>query len=176
LSNPPVGVAVDAAGKIYIAEADRVVTYTANGTKTDPSIDTGPATNTGIAVAAGKIYVSAVYEGDGGELQTYTASGLPSIPTMDLGVASSVAVDASGKIYITNSRFSSVTAYTQNGESIVPTISAGVHLPIGVTVDAAGKIYVANSLGGSLTTYTAAGGQTAPTITGLYGPVGVAVH
>jgi DNA-binding beta-propeller fold protein YncE len=96
------GMAVDAAGKIYIAYLQDVyfccgtlTTYTANGTPTTPTI-TDLIFPHGVAVdAAGKIYVAS--SGDQyrpGNVTTYTANGTPTTPTIDVPYPWGVAVDA----------------------------------------------------------------------------------
>jgi sugar lactone lactonase YvrE len=192
----PSAVAVDAAGKIYVASQGSglsypphgtVTTYTANGTPATPTI-TGLGGPASLAVdATGKIYVASLYAGT---LTTYTPNGTPTTPTITgLDSPVSVAVDAAGKIYVANKGHAwrnivvegTVTTYTANGTPTTPTIATPY--VEGVAVDAAGKIYVAswgtgwleNSNYGTVTTYTANGTPTTPTITGLPFPIGVAV-
>jgi len=90
-----------------------------------------------------------------------------------------VAVDAGGKIYVTNVHSGEVTTYLPDGTQTTPTIS-GIFLPWGIAVGKNGKIYVvsgeqASCTSTTLTTYTAAGVRTTPTITILGEPIGVAV-
>ncbi|MBD5656592.1 MAG: hypothetical protein IAI50_15630, partial [Candidatus Eremiobacteraeota bacterium] len=86
-----------------------------------------------------------------------------------------VAVDATGKIYVTNSAANTLTTYKADGTPTTPTITAGLDGPGDVVVDAAGKIYVANGGGkGTITTYNADGSRAKPTIA-VKGPHGLAV-
>jgi streptogramin lyase len=177
--NGPRGVAVDAAGKIYITNfgAGALTTYTPNGTPTTPTI--GLTAPWGVAVdAAGKIYVANFGYGSGDSVSTFTANGAPTSPRISMGLSSpqDVAVDAAGKIYVTNygNGIGVVTTYLPNGVQTTPTIGT-VSGPEGVAVDAAGKIYVANSSNNTVTTFNSDGTPSTPTITGLSNPQGVAV-
>jgi hypothetical protein len=161
-----VGVAVDAAGKIYVAsdvyEYERfnlidfysiVTTYTSTGAPTTPTF--------------------------GGKGTAVVICG--------------VAVDATGKVYVVSDDFGcsdnvsgnkSLMTYTTAGVRTTPTIE-GLSDPEGVAVDAFGKIYVANAAppglpltpsSNTITTYTANGTRTTPTIAGLSDPVHIMVH
>jgi YVTN family beta-propeller protein len=119
----PFGVAVDAAGKIYVANFNNTVTtYHADGTQTTPTITAEPIDiPQGIAVdLAGKIYVANYYRGT---VTTYNANGAAGTPTITgLFAPGGVAVDASGKIYVANFGNSSVTTYHADGTPSTPTM------------------------------------------------------
>jgi sugar lactone lactonase YvrE len=125
-----------------------------------------------------KIYVAnAGVEGSGPfSITTYTADGTPTKPTITDGISSpfGIAVDRTGKVYVTNDGTGELTTYDSNGRRTSLTIS-GLNEPRGVAVDASGKIYVASFADGTVTTYTANGKPTTPKISGLGDPVGVAV-
>jgi DNA-binding beta-propeller fold protein YncE len=87
-----------------------------------------------------------------------------------------VAVDANGKIYVTDSPDSTVFTYRPDGTPTSPTITAGLSSPYGITVDANGKIYVANAGGNNVTTYSKKGTQLKVTVACCENPRGVAVH
>jgi hypothetical protein len=110
--------------------------------------------------AASKVYVIV-----GDSVETYTAAGVRTTPTITQGLNApgSLAVDAAGKIYVTNLGNNSVTTYTPEGVQTTPTIG-GLYRPFAVAVDAAGKIYVSGDY--AVTTYTANGARTTPTISG----------
>src|SRR5208282_738850 len=119
-----------------------------------------------------------------------------------LAAPTSIAIDASGKIYVTNliggaSAAGSITIYAvgSNGNAAPSATIAGSNTglsgPEGIAIDAAGKIYVANLVGGSsgtgsITVYPPVGSSTGTlnespttTISGaqteLQGPQSVAV-
>jgi serine/threonine-protein kinase len=81
----PDAVAVDAAGKIYVANAGNgtVTTYNADGSASTPTI-TGLSSPSGVAVdGAGKIYVT---NSGNGTVTTYNADGSASTPTIVTGL------------------------------------------------------------------------------------------
>lgn len=166
----PFGVAVDASGKIYVANklggdgSGSITVYAANpsGTVNATPLATITGSNTG------------------------------------LNGPTAIALDASGKIYVA-SFTGAVTVYPANpsgmlNEAPLATITgANTQLtsPYGIAVDAGGTIYVANELGGnnvglngSITTYAANPSGTLDETpvaeiigsnTGLNDPIGVAV-
>ncbi len=167
----------DAAGeKIYISNsaANDIVTYTASGKASKPTIVKGINDPGVIAVdAKGNIYVPN-FEAD--TVTKYTSSGKLTKPTITVGLnePTGVAVDANGKIYVSNAFTSNVTTYKPNGQQTTPTIS-NIDGARGIAVDKSGKIYIANYVTGIVTTYTADGKRTKLTIKGLSGPGGIAV-
>jgi hypothetical protein len=181
--NGPSGVAVDANGKIYVANNANgtVTTYTPNGTPTTPTIGGRTGYVRDIAIgAAGKIYVASDI------VRTYTPDGLPTTPTIANVSPVSMAADPTGKIYLLSSEYLGhdtsdyfVAAYDENGAPTAPTIELGdgpySYYYSAMAVDASGKIYL-TVLQGRVDTYTAAGVGTIGTVNGLIGPVAIAVH
>ncbi len=170
----PYGVAVDAAGNLYIADEfnHRI-----------RKVDTGGA----ISTVAGS--GTEGYSGDGG-LATATQLNTPT----------GVAVDAAGNLYIAdqnNQRIRKVDTggaittvagtggYGYSGDGVAAT-AAQLYGPYGVAVDAAGNLHIADTLnnrirkvdtGGVITTVAGSGtkGGTAATAAQLRHPRGVAV-
>ena len=173
----PTGVAVDAAGNLYIADPnnDRIRKVDVNGIIT---------TVAGIRLG---------YSGDGGP----ATSALLNNP-------GAVAVDAAGNLYIADSGNSRIRKVDTNG--IITTVagngtagfagdggaatSAQIRSPQAIAVDAAGNLYIADyrnnrvrkvSVGGIITTVAGNGGGGSPvdggqaTSTGLPDPIGVAL-
>jgi NHL repeat len=180
LDNPQ-QVAVDAKGKIYVANysANTVTTYTKSGQQTTPTITAGLNEPVGVAVdAKGKIYVT--NQGNN-TLTTYTADGKQTTPTITKGMNDPgyLTVDSGGKIYVPQLASNSVTTYTSSGKPTKPTLTGGLVEPVGVAVQTTGKIWVTSyTYGGTgaVMTFTPAGKRTTPTITyRLSGPAGLAL-
>jgi len=192
--NGPQGVAVDAAGNLYIADGDnwRIRKVTPGGTIATVagsghqgySGDGGPATAaslsypSGVAVdAAGNLYIAdrlnnrirkvtpsgtiATVAGNG--QSGYSGDGGPATAA-SLSYPSGVAVDAAGNLYIAdpgNSRIRKVTpagtittvvgrwqaGYSGDGG---PATAASLYWPEGVAVDAAGNLYIADTVNGRI--------------------------
>jgi uncharacterized protein (TIGR03437 family) len=225
----PQGVALDAAGNLYIADSVNlrirkvsngvITTVAGNGTPGD-SGDNGPATSAqllepyGVAVdAAGNLYIAdsvndRIRKVLNGVITTVAGNGTRGY-SGDGGAATSaqlnqpqgVAVDAAGNLYIAdtdNNRIRKVsggviTTLAGNGASGYsgdngPAISAQVSAA-GVAMDSAGNLYIADSLNyrirkvlnGVITTVAGNGasgysGDNGPANSAqLYGPSGVAV-
>ena len=172
--NQPEGVAVDAAGNVYIADTldhavrkvtpDGVITTLAGTGNPGYSGDGGPANRArlnqprGVAVdAAGNVYVA-----DTGNNQVRRIDALGTITTVDTGGALSdprgVAVDRAGNVYIADtgnhrvrrvSPGAPVTTIAGNGTCCYSgdgglALDAQLNQPWGMAVDANGNVYVAD--------------------------------
>lgn len=117
-------------------------------------------------------------------VMTYNSNGTQTTPTITfpqtLIPTGGIAVDAAGKIYVTNDRVGdSVTTYNPDGTRATPTITAAFGAePSGIALDAFGKIYVVNLGNKNVTTYNPDGTQTTPRIAvaGNAGIASIAVH
>ncbi len=103
-------------------------------------------------------------------------------PAFDVSDGWSLAIDTTGKIYVTQPDIQAVSSYAANGTPTSPTTIYTGEGPVSVTGDSNGKIYVvdfepfvSDYLAGTVTTYLANGKQTLPTISNLNHPSGVAV-
>jgi len=145
----PWGIALDAAGNIYVANVG-----------SDPN--TGLAGNKITIFAAGA---------SGNAMPTATIAG----GNTGLDDPVGIAVDGAGNIYVANGGNSnSITVYAPGASgnatpiATIAGVNTGLNIPSGIVLDGAGHIYVANQRG-SITVYAAgASGDVTPmaTITG----------
>jgi sugar lactone lactonase YvrE len=180
----PAGIAVDAAGNLYIADSNRIrkishgaiTTVAGNGTY-GFSGDNGPATSAqlfnpqGVAVdAAGNLYIADTFNNrirkvSGGVITTVAGNGTSGIngdnipaTTAQLNWPYGVAVDGAGNLYIANTYNNRVckvsggiiTTLAGNGTHGYggdngPATAAQLSYPDGVAVDAAGNVYIADT-------------------------------
>ena len=207
----PSGIAVTSSGTIYVANPQDQAPYTsvtvyAPGTSGDVAPIArikGSQTrlefpyNVGLDAAA-NIYVTN-YDGHSGSgwITVYpngtNGNVKPSRTIIGsntrLNVPSGIAIDSTGRIYVTNRDPDSVRVYAAGAAGNVKPIRSifgahtGLSTPNGVAVDANGNIYVANEGTPSITIYaTGARGDEAPMATisgpatGLGQPFGVALY
>jgi DNA-binding beta-propeller fold protein YncE len=177
------GIAVDAAGKIYVSRAypiNQLVCFLPDGTRVPPLLSGGGSH--AIAVDdSGKIYLLIEGEFRRGVVKTFTPDGKPSLPIIKtgLGNADGLAIDE-GKIYVVSQYDDVVKAYSATGEPSVPTVRGGINVARAVAVAPDGRIYVANDV--SVTAYAPDGQRIPSTIMhrnpatgGLDSPWGLAV-
>ena len=169
--NQPSGVAVDAAGNLYIADTlnNRVRKVTSTGTITTVAVggsglgDGGPATAaslwwpSGVAVdAAGNLYIADTYNF---LVRKVTPGGTITTVAGGLYYPHGVAVDAAGNLYIADTHNHRIRKVTSGGTITTvagdlwqghsgdggPATTASLNYPVGVAVDAVGSLYIADS-------------------------------
>ena len=167
--NYPVGIAVDARGKIFVANegvgADASVTVyrpRSSGNVTPSAIISGDKTMlsrpSGLALdSAGNLYVSNRGGPAGpGSITVYSAGSSGDVPpTRVIGrllpggfAPAGIALDKRGDIFVTNAAGGNVEMFPagSNGsvapQEVVPGACAGLNGPQGLALDAAGNIYV----------------------------------
>src|SRR3989442_8446833 len=156
--NGPVGIARDAAGNLYVANAGNSCCGLGNSITVYGAGARGDAAPTATIVGG----------------------------NTGLDAPSGVALDAAGHLYVANADGNSITVYgsraTGNATPSATIMggSTGLNRPVGIALDAAGRIYVANSGDNSITVYAAgASGNAAPLLTiagattGLNAPLGI---
>jgi hypothetical protein len=176
----PIGVAVDGAGNLYIADLylPYAVKLTPSGVQTTVGSGLGGYT-TGIALdAMGDVFIA---DQSNHQVVEVTPAGVQTtVPFTGLKLPWGVAVDAAGDVFVadgdelaTPAIPSRVVEYSSSGvQSTVPVsgLSRAYHL----AVDAAGDLFIADFGHGEVVEYSAAGVQTTVG-TGLGGPSGVTV-
>ena len=166
----PWGVAVDASGNVYVADANnnRICKVTAAGEVTTMSDQFNAPY--GVAVdASGTVYVA-----DSGNNRICKVTAMGEVTTLSDQFNSpyGVAVDASGNVYVADVGYNCIFKLTAAGE--VTTMSDQFNGPYGVAVDASGNVYVADAGNNRICKVTAEGEVT--TLSDQFNsPYGVAV-
>ena len=170
----PTGVAVDAAGNVYVADrGNDLVKKIPAGNGTPVTVSSGFSQPYGVAVdAAGDVYVAdyganAVYKIAAGSNTRLTIGSGFSHPT-------GVAIDASGDVYVAdygNNEVKKIPA----GTSSPVVIGAGFYQPVGVAVDAAGDVYVSDRVHNAVKEIPAGSNTPVAVGSGFNNPFGVAV-
>src|ERR1700733_10281630 len=137
----PAGVAVDAAGNVYVADnRNNAIKKIPAGGGTPVAIGSGFAFPDGVAVdAAGNVYVA---DTGNGTIKMIPAGGGATV-VIGGNVFSSpqgVAVDAAGNVYVADTGDNAVKKIPTGGGATV-TIGSVFNTPRAVAVDAAGNVY-----------------------------------
>jgi YVTN family beta-propeller protein len=161
------------------------ITYAATATGLAAANVINAVLTPGAATKPQHLYIAYPY-GPGRISVFDTANGnaaLPAITGGGLYEPWGVAVDASGKLYVSNWNDrdypGNVLVFdTAHGNAVLPAITGGgLNHPMGIAVDASGKLYVTNGTGSVSVFDTAHGNAVLPAITGdgLSIPLAVAV-
>jgi serine/threonine-protein kinase len=171
----PEGVAVDAAGDVYVADhGNRVVRWSAASSNQTVLAFTGLNHPGAVAVdVAGDVYVADW--GNSRVLRWSTRSNTQiELPFHDLDHPGGLAVDTAGDVYVADSKNRVVRlAAGWRTQTELPFI--GLNRPGGVAVDTAGDVYVADSKNRVVALTAGSTTQTELPFTGLSRPHGVAV-
>jgi hypothetical protein len=167
------GVAVDAAGDVFISESGGAVKITPYGTQTTlPTSGLSPYVYDVAVDGAGDVFLA-----DAGNnlVVMVTPSGVQTtVPATGLSSPTGVAVDGAGDVFITDTNNNRVVKVTPGGvQTTVPT--TGVIHPYYPAVDAAGDVYFLDSGNGRVLKVTPGGIQSTVPISGLAAGNGVAV-
>ncbi len=175
--NRPTGVALDAAGDLFIADYanNQIVKVAPGGVQT--TVPTNGLSNPrGVAVdGAGNLFIS-----DAGNARVVeipagctTAACQVTVPTTGLNnFDGGLAVDGAGNIFIADTGNARVVKVTPSGvQTTVP--ASGLAGPFGVGVDAAGDVFIADTYGNQVVEVTAGGVQTTVPTVGVTAPEGV---
>jgi len=172
------GVAVDAAGNVYVTDigTDQVLRLAAGTATASPLPFNGLKNPRDVAIdAAGDVYVS--------DSSNYRVLRLPAgaptaipLPFSGLNDPRGVAVDAEGDVYVVDRGNDRVLYLAVGAPAAIPLPFTGLNDPRGVAIDAAGGVDVTDT--GNNRVLQLAAGATAATplpFTGLNDPQGVAV-
>jgi hypothetical protein len=184
-SPQPIGLAVDASGKVYVSTYGHVSVFdSAHGYAELTTItgDNSADLFAGEAVdASGKLYVA---DSTTNSVSVFdTAHGYAVLPAVagGLNFPYGVALDASGKLFVANWFANKISVFdTAHANAQLPAITgSGVNNTLGVAVDASGKLYATNSAANSVNVFdTKHGNAPLPTIIVGRGPTflsGVAI-
>jgi len=103
---------------------------------------------TGAAAAALVLFSNVVSFAQG----PTAAPSAPSPAVVTLSEPYGVAVDKSGKVYVTNLTTNTVTVYNKSFQ-LVGTITGGMNVPEAIAIGTGGNIYVGNTVGNNITVY-----------------------
>ncbi len=165
----PRGVAVDAAGNLYVSDTDLQQVFKITPTGTQTTVGTGLMVPQGLAVdGAGNVYIGdvqaqVVYKVTPGGVQTTVGSGF----YMPIGVA----VDGAGNVYVCDPWIDG--CYQITPSCAQNSVGGGYNTPEGVAVDGAGNVYVADPFNAAVFKITPDGTQI--TVGSFIAPQAVAV-
>jgi serine/threonine-protein kinase len=176
--NAPTGVAVDAAGDVYVADIgnDQVYKLAAGASAATPLPFTALKNPRDVAVdTAGNIYVADASNDRVLKLAAGAPAATP-LPFTGLNDPRGVAVDTAGSVYVADMGNDQVLKLAAGAPAATPLPFTALKNPRNVAVDTAGNVYVADT-GDNLVLKLAAGAPAATPLpfTGLNDPQGVAV-
>jgi streptogramin lyase len=142
----PTGVAVDAAGDVFIGDEfnNRVVKVPAGCTNADCQTMVGSGLNSPFGVAvdgAGNIFV--VDNGNSRVVKVSANGGAQTTVASGLNNPFAIAVDGAGNVFITDFNNAEVVKVSAAG-GVPTTVASGLNQPAGVAVDGAGNVFIAD--------------------------------
>ncbi len=170
--NDPYGLAADAAGNVYVADAaDGLVSEVTPGGKVS-TFASGFNLPWGMAVDAGVLYVA---DGRAGTVSKVPNAGATPIPVVSgLQDPTGLAFDSAGNLYISSNNGGTVIEVPKGGGPF-KTIASGLDGPSGLAFDAAGNLYIADTGDGTVSMVAKGGGAPSPFAFGLGSPWGLAI-
>ncbi len=176
VGNYPLGIAIDAAGNVWVTNSGgtTISEITTSGTGNTCFVGDGP---TGIAIdASGNVW--AAFKNTADIIREVTTSGGFVRTVTGFNYIAGIAIDASGNVWVVNTcgnSFSSCSAgtiseVTTSGTDKTYDVGDG---PYGIAIDAAGNVWVTNSGGTSISEITTSGMGKTYTV-GNY-PLGIAI-
>ena len=149
--NNPLGVAVDAAGNVYIADSENnaIKEWVVASNTVITLVSTGLNNPLGLAVdAAGNVYIADT--GNNAVKKWTAANGVVTtlVPT-GLSLPTAVAVDGAGNVYIADRENNAIEEWTAANHTVT-TLVPNPYGPTGVALDGLGNIYIVDDLNGAL--------------------------
>lgn len=180
----PAGIAVDAAGDLFVSDASaNVVDKIAAGSQTLLPMGSGLSAPSGVAVDAnGDLFVADTGHNQiieiAGATQTTVVASSVKFGGAVLSGPTGLAMGADGVLYISDTSNNRVVTFNP-ANGVAGVRATGLSAPTGIAVDATDTLYVANAgsgSGGSVEVFPGGGGAvTTLTISGAAAPVGLAV-
>ena len=174
----PTGVAVDAAGNVFIADTDDSALKEWSATNQTLTTVAGLNAPEGVAVDAGEnVYIADFADS---LIEEWNAVSLPSPTSLvsdGLNSPEGVAVDTQGNVYIADTGNNAIEEWNTDEQLLTTNLAlSGLHNPEGVTVDFAGNIYVADTFNNAVKEWNVTSQTVTPLISsGLADPDGIAV-
>ncbi|MEO7167454.1 MAG: NHL repeat-containing protein [Chthoniobacterales bacterium] len=171
--NGPNGVALDAAGNLYVTTNNNTIEkFSPNGTDLGIFASTGLNNAMGLAFdRSGNLYAANF---GGTTIEKFAPDGT------DLGVFATVirptglAFDAAGNLYVANFG-NTIERFAPDGTPLGTFASTGLNNPEGIAFDSLGQLYAANNGSDTIEVFSPSGADLGPlATTGLSGPIGLA--
>jgi len=176
--NQPYGVAIDAAGNVYISDShnNAIKEWHFPAGNVTTNVSTGLSGPTGVAVdSAGNVYFADTGKNAIKEWHFPAGNVTTNVPT-GLNGPTGVAVDGAGNVYFADTGNNAIKEWHASAGNVTTNVSSGLSGPTGVAVDGAGDIYIADSGNHAVKEWDASGGSIISLVSfGLNRPSGVAV-
>jgi sugar lactone lactonase YvrE len=148
----PRGIAVDAAGDIFVADDANVAVYEVSASGTVTTVGNGDTFAAPYAVAvdgAGNVYVTDVTRQEVTKMPKGCLNSNCNVQTSDpiFSGPVGIAVDGSGNVYVSDADYNRIVMLPPGcfTDSCSVTLGGGFSAPYGVAVDKSGNVYVADS-------------------------------
>jgi len=178
----PVGVAVDGAGNVFIADRDAsaiVEAQPSNGTYATHTQFASAGSVQGVAVdGLGNVYFASSSLGAVKETYQGTGWGYGESTIAAGGFVAGIAVDGQGNVYLSDNVSNQVLLEKLvSGNYVQQTLVSGLSSPHGIAVDGAGGVYIADTASGTVLKETLSGGsyEQSTLASGISVPLDVAV-